>query len=123
MKFSYVEPDQWDTIQPWVNEACQHSAGIETPEGIKSQVMSGQALAVRFDGEGSRGVMVLEPIEGGTLHVTSIAGHGVLDHSHAFLDFLHCFARDAGCIGLSLQGRKGWTRVLRNHGFKEPKCH
>lgn len=108
-------------LAPWyeaIEKACAYD-----PDGfinwllICEQVKSEQWLAVEVCGKVVLIVEKLDTPKGSVLNVQICAGEAV-DVVPQGLAFLEQLARDQGCSGVRVQGRKGWERWLKGRGYQ-----
>lgn len=102
--------------KPWIEAALEYSGGTHLYEDIVKSIVSGH--------------MQLWPAENGCA-VTEIIVFPRKKVLHVFLaggeltqitdmdDSAANFAKSQGCTGMTLAGRKGWSRVLKAKGWAE----
>lgn len=101
----------WDRYRAWLLPALRDAT---EPELVR-QLLAGQAQV--WPGEtGAIVTQVLADEDGRSLNVWLAGGNlaGVL----ALAPGIEAWARAMGCAWVSIDGRRGWTRVLRNHGYR-----
>ena len=104
--------------RPLIARACHRSGDIENPEAIEQGIRAGEyALLLLEDGDKVLGVCVLQNC-GDYLHVLSVGGRGIIEDIGTWFKWWARIARHLGFKALSLNGRKGWEKVLSPFGFK-----
>ena len=104
--------DLWTRCRAWLLPALSPDDGSE-PELI-AEIVAGRAQL--WAGEASALVtqLVAEP-DGPCLHIW--LGGGDLRELLALRAGLEAYARGLGCRSVTIDGRRGWSRVLRGHGY------
>jgi hypothetical protein len=65
---------------------------------------------------GTRCAAVLER-DGDFCHITSIGGSGLIRSIPDLMPAWERIGKASGCVGLSLEGRRGWDKLLARYGF------
>lgn len=117
-----VAPSQLDTMWAWAERylarACDHSDGAETLPGLREKCSNpGHILAIIEDRGYPIGACVFQR-DADWLHVVSLGGKNIIANLPELVDWWARIAGAAGCIGLSLRGRKGWDRLFARFGFR-----
>lgn len=128
MRISNLQPgDQrsdWSAIDEMVRRSCEESGGTQTLEHIKAQWRAGKMeILVGEDEAGLAAVAVLmvtnlAALNGLSCVIISLCGRGMAQ----WLDRIELFERYAqwrGCRRMVIYGRRGWVRVLDDHGYTE----
>lgn len=105
--------------QEWIEAALEYSGGTHDFQDIAEGVMKGTMQLWA----GDTGCAVTEIIvypKKKVLHVF-LAG-GEMDQIIDFQESAVEFGRMQGCSSMTLAGRRGWTKVLDKHGWKESFC-
>ena len=105
-----------ERCREWLESALVHSGGTHTFFDIKAGV---HALRYQF-WPAERGCAVTEIVDyprSRVLHVFLAAGE--LDQIVDMESSAAEFARQHGCQGMTLAGRRGWKKVLNEHGWSE----
>jgi len=105
-----------DRCRPWIEAALEYAGGTHIYEDIVQSVMEGKMQLWA----GEKGCAVTEIIQyprKKVIHVFLAGGDmsQIIDFEASALEF----GRMNGCTTMTLAGRKGWTKVLGNHGWKE----
>lgn len=102
----------WDQVAPLIQK-CADRAREYTPEDIAKRLVEHTAqLWVAMDGD--RVVMAcVTEIAKQECNILICAGSKRQDWL-GFLVYIKVWARDQGCAKMTLVGRKGWLRVLRD---------
>ena len=105
-----------DRCRKWIEAALAYSGGTHTYEDIVEGV---HALRYQF-WPAERGCAVTEIIEYPRKKVFHVflAG-GEMDQIVDMESSAAIFAKQNGCQGMSLAGRRGWSKVLKEHGWNE----
>ena len=101
---------------PWIEAALSYSGGTHLYEDIVEGIVTGR---MQF-WPAERGCAVTEIIifpRKKVFHIF-LAG-GEKDQIVEMDDSAVEFARAAGCTGMTIAGRKGWSRVLKSKGWTE----
>lgn len=102
--------------QPWIESALERSGGTHVFSDIVQAVVEGK---MQF-WPAPRGCAVTEIVsypQKKVLHIFLAAGE--LDQIVDMDDSAVEFAKINGCTGMSIAGRKGWARVLKDKGYQE----
>jgi hypothetical protein len=102
----------WEQCRAWLLPALEPEDGDEA--GLVTDLISGRARLW----PGERAALVTQCLnehEGACLHVW-LAG-GDLSDILAMRPGIEAWARAQGCVAVTLDGRKGWTRALRGFGY------
>lgn len=105
---------QWDRCRGWLLAALEPGCGTEAD--LLADLAGGRAQLWA----GDRAALVTQCVEeplGRCLHVW-LAG-GDLKEIMMLKPGIEAWARGQGCVRVSLDGRRGWARVLRRHGYTD----
>lgn len=117
-----VDPDRvhivWPKVRDGIAEALRKGAGGLFSE-LENDVLSGRALvwlAVKdkSDIRGTCITQLLKTERGLVCSVMALAG-ARLKEWFGHLPAIEQFARDEGCVAMTLNGRKAWTRLLKDY--------
>ena len=105
--------------QEWIEAALEYSGGTHIFADIAEGVMSGTMQLWA----GETGCAVTEIIvypRKKVLHVFLAGGDmsQIIDFQESAVEF----GKMNGCTAMTLAGRRGWTKVLGKHGWKESFC-
>lgn len=100
----------------WIEDALEYAGGTHLFEDIVAAVIEGRMQLWA----GEKGCAVTEIIvypRKKVIHVFLAGGDmsQIIDFEESALEF----GRMNGCTTMTLAGRKGWTKVLDKHGWKE----
>lgn len=102
----------WIRCRGWLLPALEPGCGAEAD--LVGELVAGSAQLWA----GERAAMVTQCVgdeQGPCLHVW-LAG-GDLTEILRMKDGVEAWARAQGCERITINGRRGWTRVLRGHGY------
>lgn len=107
---------EFTRCREWLQAALDHSGGTHTLEDVYDGVKAG-AL---FFWPGKRSAAVTEIIEYPQRRVfhTFLAG-GDLDEIRDMEADATEFAMHLGCDAMSIAGRRGWVKALKDRGYQE----
>lgn len=102
--------------QSWIESALERSAGTHTFDDVVHSISLG---TMQF-WPAPKGCAVTEIVtypKKKVLHIFLAAGEleQIIDMDSSAVEF----ARINGCTGMSIAGRKGWSKVLKNSGYRE----
>lgn len=111
--------DYWNMISPVLDRACEYS--LYTIDHIYQELMEGNmsCWTVVEEDEDILGYIVTAVWEwpkGRMMHIMLLAGERVEDWFPLWPAF-EAYARVYGCNGMTLTGRMGWLRKLRDENF------
>lgn len=109
--------DEWHEVLPWIAEACRRSVG--NPEKLKEYCIEDpKYFCIRFliDDE-LIGAAILS-IEPDALHMESLSAKFPKDWRNHVGCWLDHIATEAGLNKITIDGRKGWARLLRSYGYR-----
>lgn len=108
---------EWERCKPWIAAALKYAGGTHTLSDLELGIEIGRFHLIPLN----HSAMIVEIIEYPRVRALHIflAG-GVLEELKAFVDTrLQDIARDNRCQRITIAGRKGFSRALRDIGFKE----
>jgi len=102
--------------KPWLEAAIERAGGTHTLSDVVQSVVEGK---MQF-WPAPRGCAVTEIIkypQKKVLHIFLAGGEmdQILDMDSSAVEF----AKMNGCTGMSIAGRRGWKRVLKDKGYEE----
>jgi hypothetical protein len=108
--------DELVRCKPWLEAALERSGGTHTLEDVVQSIQTG---AMQF-WPAPRGCAVTEVVnypQKKVLHIFLAGGEmdQIIDMDSSAVEF----AKMNGCTGMSIAGRKGWAKVLKNKGYEE----
>ena len=120
----HLLPTAWPLIEPWVATALRRGKADQSPDDVRRHIERGtmRLWLAWSDGEPKpRGVWITEVLEsarGRFCNIVVLAGEQ-FETWHPLVGYLSDWARENGCVRLTMVGRKGWTRRLRAAGWRE----
>ena len=107
-----------DDLRPFILDSIKYSNGTQTLRGVEADIEAGILIPVALGGnERLQGLVTIE-LDDDALHVRTVAGKFDDDWLAEVLEMLGNIAREQNKRIISGQGRKGWSRYLKPHGFK-----
>ena len=104
--------------RPLIAKACRRSGDLEKPEAIEQGIRDGEYALLLLEDDGKvLGACVLQDC-GDYLHVLSVGGRGIIEDIGTWFKWWARIAQHLGFKALSLNGRRGWEKVLAPFGFK-----
>ncbi len=102
--------------KPWLEAALELSGGTHTLDDVVQAIIKGE---MQF-WPAPKGCAVTEIVNyprKKVLHIFLAGGEmeQIIDMDDSAVEF----AKMNGCTGMSIAGRKGWKRVLKNKGYEE----
>lgn len=117
-------PVSWPLIEPWVVTALRRGNADQSPDDVRGHIERGtmQFWLAWADGEPRpRGVWITEILEsarGRLCNIVVLAGDK-FEMWRPLEAYLAEWAREQGCVRMSLVGRRGWARRLKAGGWRE----
>lgn len=114
----------WSVVRNWISDACETAGGLFTADTILQEIeRQEQQLWVIAVGDNPCAAVTtrieVHPTGLRVLEIGVVGGHHMELWVKALSDHLKAYARDLECVSVRSTGRKGWSRVLRNIGWKE----
>ncbi len=104
---------QWARFRPQFAEAME--GGLYTVEDLEAKIASGAA----YFWPGRNSAVVAERVEyPGETVMQTMWSVGDLEEVIAMAPGIEATARLLGCTSMLLEGRKGWEKILRPHGYE-----
>jgi hypothetical protein len=107
-----ITDEEWQKAKPLVERALENSGRTHTAAQVYRELRENRAELWMF-GDSMAITSVIEWPNRRDLHIWLAAGN--LDDMQRGLPFLDQMARDWGCGRITLNGRKGWERVLTEY--------
>jgi len=104
--------NEWERCRPWIEAALAHDASGRTIGDVRKAIETGSAILLA----GEKSAMVLDVLVTRTLNVW-LAG-GDLNEIRSADPQLVEAARAFDCGQITIMGRKGWGRALRDLGYE-----
>ena len=113
----------WSAVGPILGRATDESHGRHSVMSVHDDLVEGRKqLWIAFEDLDIKGIVVTRVVDYPHRRVLLIqfcAGDGLEEWRGPMLDLLEMYAMDVGCDGLELVGRKGWARMLAQHGWTQ----
>lgn len=127
MDIYYVAPENvgavWHRIAEFVARVCKRSGDRRTPAGTLHHLASNYATLFIVEDQGDIiGFCAVKQVQyDGTklLQVELLSGDRFDEWIDQMHDVIEHFAKENGCSGMELIGRKGWIRKLSRFGWGE----
>ena len=129
-KFTPVVPNLvghcWEKAEPLIALACQQSRGRYNPDSVRSELESGrQVLWILYRGDDDMLVAIttsMTDYPGKKMMTIQFCGASGdkpywLSGRDLVISSLRDFAKERGCSGIEISGRRGWEKVLSPLGF------
>jgi hypothetical protein len=104
----------------WLARAVERCKD-ENVDDVKAECLTGAAqLWVAYVGDELSGVFVTQICETARRRVLELRYLAGMPHRYwtEMQPALAVWAKQRGCVAIRIRGRKGWLRVLPNHGWK-----
>lgn len=112
----------WQHILPLVYDALEHSDNTYSEEHILNELLNAEAqLWIIKKGSEVRAIIVTQILyfnKNLRLIFKLCAGEDLKNWLDLLPEFF-AFAREKKCEGISVFGRRGWKKILKNSGFVE----
>jgi len=112
--------DAWRHAEPFVRDAVRRGATVETVEGYRAQCAARTAQLWMMVEHGQAigcGITAIFTTSHGQTCEVSVASAERVDAITCLIDVVGQWAKDEGCVRLEINGRDGWRRPLKEHGF------
>lgn len=108
---------EWIRCKPWLEAALKYSDGTHTIDDVEAQIKAGR---IQF-WPGLNGAVVTEIQEYPQKTVLNVflCGGDLRECLEMGDNFIEPWAKENGCTAVRQYGRKGWTRALLKHGWRE----
>lgn len=107
--------NEFERCKPWIEAALEHGGGTHTYQDVLDGITSGRMQLW----PAPRGCAVTEIVvypRTQTLHVF-LAG-GEMDQLFDMIEDAAAWGRKQGCVKMTLSGRIGWQRAMKDLGWK-----
>lgn len=109
---------EWERCKPWIEAALRYAGGTHTIEDVEAAVVERRAMLLA----GKQSAIVVEvkifPRQR-ALHIW-LAGGDLDELKSVFTSGqIDVIARAHGCRHVTISGRRGWLRALKDEGFSE----
>lgn len=102
--------------RPYLEAALEYSGGTHLLEDVVDMLVSGRGQL--WPGKNCAAVTEIIAYPRKKVLHCFLAG-GDMDEIISMLEDAKAWGRAQGCTGFTIAGRKGWKRVLADHGFTE----
>ena len=107
--------DDLDRLRPHIQAALDYTDGTHTFDDVCAMVLHGKLRLWPLENS----VLLTEVVEfPQEKHYHMFLGGGNLQEILDMHPQIEAAAREAGCVKLSVTGRKGWSPVLEKHGWE-----
>lgn len=117
-----ISDDDWTPVEHWVKAALRRGKSSEDAASYRASCETGKRqLWHLVTGHLITGVVISEVYDhpdGLTVALPVTAGASLSDSMPVVLSTIEWWARDMGAKRLEGNGRFGWTKVLKSHGWK-----
>lgn len=108
--------DDWQRVKPIIERALPYTGGTHTIEDIEQALLDNSMTLLA----GERCAMILEIITYPRLKVLHIfLGAGDLTELRSYSEFIDRLASDIGASRITIAGRRGFVRALKDLGYDE----
>lgn len=114
---------RWDAIVDKIDMALHHGAGSTDSHVLFCQCLGGQAVCwIDEDEYGCIKAVAITRIEyyDNYSAMCIVACYADKSYYPKFLEIVEGAAKKSGCKRVTIHGRKGWIRQLKQFGYKEP---
>jgi hypothetical protein len=101
---------------PWIEAALEYSGGTHTPSDIAVGVLNGTMQLWPAERACAVTEIVVYPNKK-VLHVFLAAGE--MDQIVDMQKSAEAWGKAQDCTAMTIAGRKGWSKVLKDHGYEE----
>lgn len=104
---------EWERCKPWLEAALEYGEGTHTIDDVERAISDRRAFLMA--GEKSAMVCEVETYPQKRVLRIWLAG-GDLEEIKSSSAQMEAMARELGCSRISINGRRGWERALRDLG-------
>lgn len=112
----------WSKIEKFVQDAAEATEGRYTAENLYNMAKEGQHhLWVSYDGSEFKGFVITSVNtypQRKILSMSFCGGDEFESWKTPIISTLKRFAKDAGCDSIEAYGRPGWSKILKDEGYK-----
>lgn len=120
-----ISDEVWTLSEHWVARALKRGKSVEDAASYLASCQTGKRQLWQLETDGRvSGVIISEVYahpDGETVALPVTAGIGMAQSLETVLSTIEFWARDIGAKRLEGNGRFGWTKILKSHGWK-PVC-
>jgi hypothetical protein len=106
---------EWKRCRPWIEAAMEYSLGSYTIDDVWAEIQAGSWIF--WPGENCAMVFQFQTFPRKKWFHGVFCG-GDLEEIKAMQPRLLSFAKHCGCDGITIAGRQGWGRALRDLGWQ-----
>ncbi len=110
-------PEFWPLVLDRITQACASVDGENTPEDYRQACASGRMQLWLHPIDGELAGFVITSIKIGFRCHIELLHSDDFDQIFSEIGTIEAWAKEQGCEGMSLDGRYGWARRLRSHGW------
>lgn len=122
-----LQPDEvarkWREIEPYISRAISHGMGESTSLDMLKGVLNGQyecwEYSHLYEVKAYAMLRLNNYPQQTHLQIVTTAGEGFEGFGEAGLDMVERYAKDMGCSHVTIWGRKGWSRKLKEFGYEQ----
>lgn len=107
--------DEWLRCSQWIEAALEYCHGTHSIEDIKAGIALGHFML--WPGNKSAAITEVHEYPRARFFHIFLAG-GDLDELRSMVPMWQAFAQSIGCSRVTLCGRRGWERALREQGWE-----
>jgi hypothetical protein len=111
----------WPVVEPWIEKAAQQTGCPWTLAQIRTALEERRMQMWVVWADGTPNIVLItetyETAAGLTCSITVAAG-SKLNESWPALDTVQRWAKEQGCVRMTLEGRKGWERLMSPRGWR-----
>tara|TARA_B110001454_G_C12533275_1_gene356197 strand:- start:203 stop:562 length:360 start_codon:yes stop_codon:yes gene_type:complete len=111
--------DEWERCVPWLKAALEKSGNTHTIWDVWTKISEGHAQF--WPSPTWAAVTQLADYPRRKVLRIWLAGGNLDDLVKEGLPIAYDFAQHHGCDSVEVEGRKGWAKKLKEHGFKQEK--
>lgn len=117
-------PQVWKVVEQYVQKAIDRSVATEDVSVIADEILEGyQQLWIAYTDDrkiyGCVTTRIREYPDSKYLEIVYVAGNLMEYWVNGMLAAIEAFCLEQGCMYLEAQGRRGWMKHYKRHGFDE----
>lgn len=107
---------EWERCKPWIEAALGYARGTHSIGSVEAGMASGQY--VFWNGNKSAGITEIHQFPHAKFLHVFLAGGDLDEIRDVLIPIWRHYARRVGCTKLTLCGRRGWERALKQQGWQ-----
>lgn len=111
-------PQAWTHAMPWIQISCEKGRSFGDSGDILSEITSGEGQLYKLVSGENFAWVVMGKIKNVAI-VSAIGGRGAMLFLGDITKFCERWGKNNGCSRVACCGRKGWSRSMSVHGWKE----